>query len=160
MYNSLSAPLSLFFSLCICLFLSASLSLSASYTLMFPGAGMIDNMVTVSGWCMASVLAIAVICPPFIVALVPMLFLYYRSMLYYRASARDTNRLQSVNTSPLISHFTETITGIVTIRGFGKTSSFLAENIMLTNHCHRPLFARQANQLPTPRAATLCATKL
>lgn len=104
---------------------------------------MIDNMATVSGWCMASVLAIAVICPPFIVPLVPMLLLYYRSMLYYRASARDTNRLQSVNTSPLITHFTETITGIVTIRGFGKVPAFLAENIMLTDHCHRPLFARE-----------------
>lgn len=84
---------------------------------------MIDNMATVSGWCLASVLAVAAICPPFIVALIPMLILYYRSMLYYRASARDTNRLQSVNTSPLITHFTETITGIVTIRGFGKVVS-------------------------------------
>ena len=117
---------------------------------------MIDNMVTVSGWCMASVVAIAVICPPFIVALGPMLFLYYRSMLYYRASARDTNRLQSVNTSPLISHFTETITGIVTIRGFGKVPSFLAENIMLTNHCHRPLFARQANQFFARMDSSIC----
>ena len=104
---------------------------------------MIDNLATVSGWCLASVLAVAVICPPFIVPLVPMLALYYRSMLYYRASARDTNRLQSVNTSPLITHFTETITGIVTIRGFGKVPAFLAENIMLTDHCHRPLFARE-----------------
>ena len=104
---------------------------------------MIDNMATVSGWCLASVLAVAVICPPFIVALVPMLGLYYRSMLYYRAAARDTNRLQSVNTSPLITHFTETISGIVTIRGFGKVPAFLSENIMLTDHCHRPLFARE-----------------
>ena len=104
---------------------------------------MVDNFATVSGWCMFSVLAVALISPPFIVALVPVVLLYLRSFAYYRASARDTNRLQSVNTSPLLTHFNETAAGIVTIRGFGRVESFVDENTLLTDFCHRPLFARE-----------------
>jgi ABC-type multidrug transport system fused ATPase/permease subunit len=105
---------------------------------------MIDNMFTICGWCLASILAVAVITPPFAVALLPLLFSYYRSFKYYRDAARETNRLQSVNTSPLVTHFSEALSGMTTIRGFGRTAEFIADNRMLTDVCHRPLFSRES----------------
>ena len=104
----------------------------------------IDNMATVSGWCLASTLAVVIITPPFAVTLLPMLIAYYRSFSYYRAAARETNRLQSINTSPLVTHFSEALSGMTTIRGFGKTAEFVADNRMLTDFCHRPLYSREA----------------
>ena len=77
-------------------------------------------------------------------ALLPILILYMRSFSYYRSAARDTNRLQSVNTSPLLTHFSESQVGVVTIRGFGKSDDFVTENLVLTDFCHRPLHARES----------------
>ncbi|XP_068762329.1 ATP-binding cassette sub-family C member 4-like [Montipora capricornis] len=44
---------------------------------------------------------------------------------YYLRSARDLRRLEAVNRSPVLSHFSETLEGLVHIRAFKKENRFL-----------------------------------
>ena len=47
---------------------------------------------------------------------------------YYIRSSREVKRLDSVSKSPIFSHFDETLNGVSTIRAFGRTMDFIAEN--------------------------------
>ncbi|OIW21630.1 hypothetical protein TanjilG_06788 [Lupinus angustifolius] len=65
--------------------------------------------------------------------LIPLFWLnnWYRK--YYLASSRELTRLDSITKAPVIHHFSETISGVMTIRGFRKQSEFYQENIDRVN---------------------------
>ena len=44
---------------------------------------------------------------------------------YYLNSSRDLRRLEGVNRSPVLSHFSDTLEGLVTIRAYKKEDAFL-----------------------------------
>ena len=44
---------------------------------------------------------------------------------YYIRSSRDLRRLKGVNRSPVISHFSDTIGGLITIRAYKREDAFL-----------------------------------
>ena len=67
----------------------------------------------------AGLIVVCLISPLFCVPFLPVAYLYVRAYRYYIPAARDSKRLQSVNMSPLVSHFGETLDGAATIRGFG-----------------------------------------
>ena len=71
---------------------------------------------------------IAVIMPWFLVALAIVLIVYYSASSYYRASERQLKRLDAALRSPLYAHFSESLTGIATIRAYGETTRFRKEN--------------------------------
>lgn len=52
---------------------------------------------------------------------------------YYLATSREITRLDSITKAPIIHHFSETITGITTIRSFKKQEQFVNENIHRIN---------------------------
>ncbi|KAK3010474.1 hypothetical protein RJ639_012693 [Escallonia herrerae] len=52
---------------------------------------------------------------------------------YYLASSRELSRLDSITKAPAIHHFSETITGVMTIRCFGKHDRFVQGNIDRVN---------------------------
>ena len=52
---------------------------------------------------------------------------------YYLASSRELTRLDSITKAPVIHHFSETIAGVMTIRGFRKQTAFCQENIDKVN---------------------------
>uniref|UniRef100_A0A2N9IBK5 ABC-type xenobiotic transporter n=1 Tax=Fagus sylvatica TaxID=28930 RepID=A0A2N9IBK5_FAGSY len=52
---------------------------------------------------------------------------------YYLASSRELTRLDSITKAPIIHHFSETITGVMTIRSFRKQWMFCQENIDRVN---------------------------
>lgn len=52
---------------------------------------------------------------------------------YYLASSRELTRLDSITKAPIIHHFSETITGVMTIRSFRKQGMFCQENIDRVN---------------------------
>ncbi|KAJ7980275.1 ABC transporter C family member 4 [Quillaja saponaria] len=60
-----------------------------------------------------------------------LLNIWYRG--YYLASSRELTRLDSITRAPVIHHFSESITGVMTIRGFRKQSIFCKENIDRVN---------------------------
>ncbi|KAM9316906.1 ATP-binding cassette sub-family C member 10 [Gastrophryne carolinensis] len=53
--------------------------------------------------------------------------LYYWLQRYYRRTSRELKRLQSLSLSPIYSHFSETLTGLTTIRAMRHTDRFEKE---------------------------------
>ncbi|KAI8887881.1 hypothetical protein K501DRAFT_211341 [Backusella circina FSU 941] len=100
----------------------------------------------------ASVLVITAITPQFLTVAILIGFLYIIVGNLYRHISRDLKRLSSVGTSPIYSHFTESLTGVTTIRAYGaehqfintlyeKVNDFVAPYYFLWM-CNRWLYAR------------------
>ncbi|KAL9318105.1 hypothetical protein ACSQ67_014622 [Phaseolus vulgaris] len=65
--------------------------------------------------------------------LIPLAWLnvWYRG--YFLASSRELTRLDSITKAPVIHHFSESISGVMTIRAFRKQQEFCVENIKRVN---------------------------
>jgi ABC-type multidrug transport system fused ATPase/permease subunit len=59
---------------------------------------------------------------------------------YYMKSARELQRVKSIQQSPIIHHYGESITGAATIRGFGQEQRFMDTIINLCDKYMRPSF--------------------
>lgn len=70
---------------------------------------------------------------PTIILVIPLAWLnvWYRG--YYLTTSRELTRLDSITKAPVIHHFSESITGVMTIRCFGKQESFCYENVNRVN---------------------------
>lgn len=77
----------------------------------------IGNVVIVS-------IAIFMISPWSILALLPCSILFYKLQHSYRCAARDTKRLNAVTRSPRFAHFKETLEGLDSIRAFRLEHEF------------------------------------
>jgi ABC-type multidrug transport system fused ATPase/permease subunit len=77
---------------------------------------------------LGSVILIACVQPYFLVACVFVFYLLYRAAGFYRSSARELKRIDSILRSAIYSHFGESLTGLATIRAYGKVEAFLALN--------------------------------
>lgn len=64
----------------------------------------------------------------FIIAVAVILIFYYYAALFYRSSARELKRLDAILRSSLYSHFTETLSGLPTIRAYRESPRFLRDN--------------------------------
>lgn len=63
------------------------------------------------------------------------LFLFFSSGVqrYYIASSRELTRLGSITKAPILHHFSETVSGIMTVRCFGKEDNFFQGNVDRVN---------------------------
>lgn len=52
---------------------------------------------------------------------------------YYLSTSRELTRLDSITKAPVIHHFSESISGVMTIRAFGKQTTFYQENVDRVN---------------------------
>lgn len=52
---------------------------------------------------------------------------------YYLSTSRELTRLDSITKAPVIHHFSESISGVMTIRAFGKQTTFYQENVNRVN---------------------------
>ncbi|BBN08481.1 ATP-binding cassette, subfamily C (CFTR/MRP), member 2 [Marchantia polymorpha subsp. ruderalis] len=59
---------------------------------------------------------------------------------YYMASARELSRLVGIQKSPIVHHYSESIYGAATIRGFGQEQRFMKTNLKLFDRYARPFF--------------------
>ncbi|XP_015763601.1 PREDICTED: multidrug resistance-associated protein 7-like [Acropora digitifera] len=66
--------------------------------------------------------------PWFILVLVPLVLMYYYIQNYYRRTSRELKRLMSVTLSPIYAHFSETLSGLTTIRALRDEVRFKLEN--------------------------------
>lgn len=57
---------------------------------------------------------------------------------YYISAARELARLSGISRSPLVQHFSETLSGITTIRSFDQEPRFRSD-IMRLNDCYSRL---------------------
>lgn len=63
---------------------------------------------------------------------------------YYMASSRELVRIVSIQKSPIIHLFGESIAGAATIRGFGQEKRFMKRNLYLLDCFARPFFCSLA----------------
>uniref|UniRef100_A0A5B7BJZ7 ABC-type xenobiotic transporter n=1 Tax=Davidia involucrata TaxID=16924 RepID=A0A5B7BJZ7_DAVIN len=70
---------------------------------------------------------------PTVFLLIPLgwLNLWYRG--YYLATSRELTRLDSITKAPVIHHFSESISGVMTVRCFRKQEQFCQENVNRVN---------------------------
>ncbi|XP_075450089.1 multidrug resistance-associated protein 1-like isoform X3 [Ascaphus truei] len=82
---------------------------------------------------LGTILVIVFATPLFILAIVPLGFLYLLIQRYYISSSRQIRRLDGASRSPVISHFSETLLGAPTIRAFGHQERFIGQNKDVVN---------------------------
>lgn len=70
---------------------------------------------------------------PTIFLLVPLGWLNFWYRGYYLATSRELTRLDSITKAPVIHHFSESISGVMTIRCFRKQGMFSQENVNRVN---------------------------
>ncbi|CAG8620597.1 18107_t:CDS:10 [Acaulospora morrowiae] len=83
---------------------------------------------------------ISVVFPWFIIPLVPLVIFYYIAASYYRATNRELKRLDSILRSSLYAHFSESLTGLPTIRAYREQERFIKDNEKLIDQENRAYF--------------------
>lgn len=77
---------------------------------------------------LGAIILIAIVLPWFLIAVAAVSVGYLWAAMFYRASARELKRLDAILRSSLYSHFSESLSGLATIRAYGETDRFLREN--------------------------------
>ncbi|XP_028966710.1 ABC transporter C family member 3 [Galendromus occidentalis] len=81
-----------------------------------------------------SVALVNVIVSPVSVVFVGISFaVYWYLQQFFRASSRELQRLECITKSPIISHFSESLNGLHTIRAYGRQSDFIVRLHALLN---------------------------
>eukprot|EP00127_Corallochytrium_limacisporum_P006972 Clim_evm26s239 gene=Clim_evmTU26s239 len=70
----------------------------------------------------ASIMLQVVVSPWFVVPVVPLGVLYYFVQNYFRAAAREMQRIDSITRSPIYAHLSETLDGLASIRAYGQVA--------------------------------------
>ncbi|KAL9228186.1 hypothetical protein vseg_003793 [Gypsophila vaccaria] len=70
---------------------------------------------------------------PTVFLLIPLGWLNFWYRGYYLATSRELTRLDSITKAPVIHHFSESISGFMTIRCFRKQERFILENVNRVN---------------------------
>ncbi|GLB40491.1 putative transporter [Lyophyllum shimeji] len=75
-----------------------------------------------------AIILISIVLPWFLIGVACIIVLYVWAAAFYRASARELKRLDAVLRSSLYSHFSESLSGLSTIRAYGESERFRLEN--------------------------------
>ena len=76
-------------------------------------------------FCIGSVVLPSVLNFWVILPAIPLMIIFVLIGRYYIKSSRDLKRLEGINRSPVLSHFSDTLEGLVTIRVYNKEDEFL-----------------------------------
>ncbi|KAJ6518372.1 ABC protein [Mycena vulgaris] len=93
-----------------------------------------------------SVIVITILEHYFIVAAVLIMFGFGYFAAFYRASALEMKRLDSMLRSILYAHLSESLTGLPTIRSYGEIARFIEDNKYYIDLENRALFLTVTNQ--------------
>ncbi|KAJ6570148.1 ABC transporter, partial [Mycena vulgaris] len=93
-----------------------------------------------------AIILIAVILPWFLIAVVCILTVYFYFAAFYRASAREIKRLDAILRSSLYTHFSESLSGLATIRAYGVAERFRLDNERLVDVENRAYWLSVTNQ--------------
>ncbi|KAJ3795163.1 ABC transporter [Lentinula aff. detonsa] len=82
---------------------------------------------------LGAIILISIVLPWFLIAVVVVLSVYCYAAYFYRASARELKRMiiafiDAILRSSLYSHFSESLSGLATIRAYGESDRFLLDN--------------------------------
>lgn len=93
-----------------------------------------------------SIVIIAIHFPYFVGVVAGVCVLYGFIVFFYRRTAREVKRLDSIHRSLLYSHFSESLTGLATIRAYGETDRFLTHNADLIDLQDRAYILTKADE--------------
>ncbi|CAK5273937.1 unnamed protein product [Mycena citricolor] len=91
-------------------------------------ARLIQNLFRTATVCVAILAVIGFSFPPFLLSVLPIGWFYLRTMKYYLATSRELKRLDSVSKSPIFAWFSESLSGVSTIRSFNQQYVFIKAN--------------------------------
>ena len=77
---------------------------------------MLNIFLAQTGLLLGSLVLTSLGLPWILIVFAPLAFVYYHVQRYYRVTSRELKRIVSVTLSPIYAHFTETVTGLSTIR--------------------------------------------
>ncbi len=78
-------------------------------------------------FCIGSVVLPSILNPWIILPAIPLMIIFILIGRYYTKTSRDLRRLEGINRSPVLSHFSDTLNGLVTIRAYKKEDVFIKE---------------------------------
>lgn len=114
----------------------------------------IDNLLMMEGFRMlfywigtaiGTLIMIGVFNPWFAIAIPPILIFFYITQLYYRRTSRELKRMDSITRSPLFAFFSETLTGLSTIRAYRRSEVFIYGNYLRMDNNNRPYYLLQCS---------------
>ena len=76
-------------------------------------------------FCVGAVVLPSILNPWIILPAIPLIITFILIGRYYVTTSRDVRRLEGVNRSPVLSHFSDSVMGLVTIRAYEKEDGFL-----------------------------------
>jgi len=92
-----------------------------------------------------SLMMIGVTSPYFFIGLLPVIIVYIYTQNYFRPTSRELKRLDSISRSPVYAHFSETLTGLSTIRAYSQQHAFMNQNLRRLDDQSRFYFALQCS---------------
>lgn len=100
---------------------------------------------------LGTLIFIGVLIPWLLLAALLILFTFFYLQRRYVAISRELKRLEALSRSPLYSHFTQTLQGVVSVRAYGSQSDMHMVFMALIDGNHRPfiLFAHMSRWLST-----------
>ncbi|KIJ66691.1 hypothetical protein HYDPIDRAFT_26121 [Hydnomerulius pinastri MD-312] len=93
-----------------------------------------------------AIILISIILPWFLLVIFFILICYFYAALFYRASARELKRLDAILRGSLYAHFSESLSGLTTIRAYGEVDRFKNENNELVDVENRAYWLTVTNQ--------------
>lgn len=98
------------------------------------------------GAILGATVLIAIVQPYFLVAMAVVTLLYAHNAAFYRRSSREFKRIDAILRSSLYSHFSESLSGIGTIRSYGESERFCEDNIKRMDVENRAYYLTIINQ--------------
>lgn len=90
--------------------------------------------------CALILFLISAITPGFLVFAVLIAVMYYFVGSLYIALSRELKRFDSITKLPIHQHFSESLTGVATIRAYGVETRFMRQNLRAIDENNRPFF--------------------
>jgi ABC-type multidrug transport system fused ATPase/permease subunit len=102
--------------------------------------------VSTLGSIIGATVLLAIVEPWFLLAFVVVVMLYAHNAAFYRRSSREFKRIDAILRSSLYSHFSESLSGIATIRSYGESQRFFNDNIIRMDIENRAYYLTIINQ--------------
>lgn len=87
-------------------------------------------------FCVGSVVLLSVLNPWVLVGVTPLIAVFILIGYYYMKTSRELKRLEALNRSSVISHFSDTLEGLVTIRAYEREGAFMEELFRFVRGAH------------------------
>ncbi|KAL3154179.1 hypothetical protein ABBQ32_013696 [Trebouxia sp. C0010 RCD-2024] len=85
----------------------------------------------------ATLIFVSIVQPIFLAGMVPLMIVYFFLQKYYRRSYVELQRCDATSRSPVYAHFSESLTGVETIRAFRYQEKFASKSDTQIDYNHR-----------------------